>query len=133
MSIWPILRPAAAGALLLFTGGGASAQQPDPITALRAIERGEWQLKTPRGAVRKLCLTNPAQLLQIQHGATQCQQFVMENTTRSATVRYTCTGHGHGRTTLTVETTRLINIDTQGVIDGAPFSEVFEGRLTGRC
>lgn len=133
MSPVRLMRPALAGVLLLFGGGGATAQRAEPLTALRAVERGQWQLKDATGAMRKLCLTNPATLLQIQHGGTQCQHFVVENTTRAATIRYTCSGHGHGRTTLTVESGKLFTIDTQGVADGAPFSEQYEGRLLGAC
>ena len=133
MSARRIFRPVIAGILLLFGGGGATAQRAEPLTALRAIERGQWQLKDATGVVRKLCLTNPAVLLQIQHGAAQCEHFVMENTPRSATIRYTCSGHGHGRTTITVESAKLLGLDTQGVADGAPFSEQYEGRLLGPC
>ncbi len=126
-----IFRPVAAAALLLL--GGAAAQRPEPLTALRAVERGQWQLKDAAGVVRKLCLTNPAALLQIQHGVAQCEHFVMENAPRSATIRYTCSGRGHGRTTLIVESGKLLSLDTQGVVDGAPFSEQYEGRLLGAC
>ncbi|RYE00900.1 MAG: hypothetical protein EOP61_12755 [Sphingomonadales bacterium] len=133
MSLRRILRPAIAGVLLLFGVGGATAQRADPLTALTTIQRGQWQLRDATGAMRKVCLTNPAVLLQIQHGAAQCQHFVMENTARSATIRYTCTGHGHGRTTITVESGKLLSVDTQGVLDGSPFSEQFEGRLLGAC
>ena len=128
-----VLRAAIAGALLVFGGGGATAQRAEPLTALRAVERGQWQLKDATGRIRRLCVTNPTALLQIQHGAAQCQHFVMENTPRSATIRYTCSGHGHGRTTLTVETGKLISLETQGVADGAPFADLYEGRLMGAC
>ena len=128
-----VLRAAIAGALLVFGSGGATAQQAESLAALRAVERGQWQLKAATGRTRKLCLTKPAALLQLQHGTVQCQHFVMENTPRSATIRYTCAGHGHGRTTLTVETGKLLNLETQGVVDGAPFAEQYEARLLGAC
>jgi hypothetical protein len=67
------------------------------------------------------------------HGSAQCEQIVMEQTPRSATVRYTCPAHGHGRTTISVETGRVVHVETQGVLDGAPFSEDFEGRRIGTC
>ncbi|MBX3566191.1 MAG: hypothetical protein KF730_16650 [Sphingomonas sp.] len=133
MSPRQFLRPAAAGALLVFGGGGATAQRPETVTATRAIERGQWQLRDASGAVRKLCLTNPATLLQIQHGPAQCEHFVVENGARTATIRYTCNGRGNGRTTLTVESGKLFSLDTQGVLDGSPFSEQYEGRLIGAC
>lgn len=128
-----ILRPAIAGVLLVFGCSGATAQRADPLLALQTIERGQWQLKGANGAVRKLCVTDPTLLLQLEHGSAQCQRFVLENTSRTTTVRYTCTGHGTGRTTITVETPRLISVETQGVADGSPFAEQFEGRKTGSC
>jgi adenine-specific DNA methylase len=82
---------------------------------------------------RKLCVRNPADLLQVMHGTAQCEHFVMEQTQRSITIRYTCPGHGHGRTTLAIETGKLVHVDTQGVLDGAPFSEDYEGRRIGNC
>jgi hypothetical protein len=127
-----IARPVAAGVLLLLGAGGASAQRGDPVTPLSKVEPGQWQLKSADGE-RKLCLTDPAALLQVMHGAAQCEHFVMEQTQRSITIRYTCPGHGHGRTTIGVETGRLVHVDTQGVLDGAPFSEDYEGRRLGTC
>jgi hypothetical protein len=127
-----IARPVIAGALLLLGAGGASAQRDDPVSPLGAVERGQWQLKSV-DAERKLCISNPAVLLQVVHGTAQCEHFVMEQTQRSITIRYTCPGHGHGRTTLAIETGKLVHVDTQGVLDGAPFSEDYEGRRIGNC
>ena len=132
MSLWRVLISVSA-LVLVASAGAASPQRADPLVALGAIERGEWQLKEASGGIRKLCVTNPGALLQIRHGGTQCQRFVMDNSARSATVRYTCAGHGNGRTTLTVETGKLLRIETQGVADGAPFAEEYEARLLGRC
>ena len=128
-----LVRPAVLGALLLFGTAGATAQRGPAVNALGGIERGQWQLKSADGGVRGLCLDNPAAMLQIMHRNTQCEHFVMENTPRSATIRYTCPSHGHGRTTILVDTPRVVNIETQGVIDGAPFSERFEARRVGTC
>ncbi|WP_157073762.1 DUF3617 domain-containing protein [Sphingomonas soli] len=133
MSVRRMMRPAIAGGLLLFGGGGASAQRSDQMVVVRAIQPGQWVLKELEGSARKLCLTEPAKLLQIQHGAAQCQHVLMDNGPRSATIRYTCAGRGNGRTTITLETPRLITIDTQGVLDGAPFSDQYEGRWAGNC
>jgi hypothetical protein len=128
-------RPAAAGILLLAGGGATGAAQTDraALTALKQVERGQWQLRDRGGAQQQLCVRDPAALLRIRHGATQCTQFVVENSARVATIQYTCPGHGHGRTTITVETPRLLRIETQGVVDGAPFIADMEGRRTGAC
>lgn len=133
MSPRRILRPALAGAVLVFGGGGATAQRPETVIATRAIERGQWELRDTAGGKRKLCLTNPGVLIQIEHGAAPCQHFVEENGARTATIRYTCDGRGVGRTTLTVESGKLFSLDTQGVRDGSPFAEKYEGRLLGAC
>ncbi|AQR73855.1 hypothetical protein [Sphingomonas sp. LM7] len=128
----PLMRPAILAALVLFGAAAAPAQRGAP-NALGGIEHGQWQLKSPDGTTRRVCVANPASLIQIVHGNTQCEHFVMENSERSATVRYTCPSHGHGRTAISVDTPRVINIQTQGVANGAPFSEQYEGRRIGAC
>lgn len=135
-----VARPAVAGALfmatafLATTGAALPQQNPAVLTALKGIERGQWQLKDADGAPpRAVCLSNPAALLQLAHGTAQCSHFVVENSARVATIHYTCPGHGYGRTTVSVETPRLVRVNTQGVIDGAPFSKVLEGRKVGTC
>lgn len=127
------VRPAISSALILFGIGGAAAQRPSLPIALTGLESGQWELKEPTGATRKICLGSRAALIQLMHGATPCDHVVMDNSPRSATVRYTCPGRGNGRTVIDAETPRLINIQTQGVIDGAPFAAEFEGRRTGAC
>lgn len=129
-----LVRPAAAGALLLLAVGGvATAQRQSAPSPLAQIERGEWQLKSPRDGDRKLCFSGPNSFIQIEHAGLACDQFVLVQDARSATVRYTCPGRGLGRTQITVETPRLVRIETQGVLDGAPFEQSYEARKTGVC
>ena len=124
---------AAAGVLVLGGAGGAVAQRQSALSALNAVERGQWQLRDGEGGTRQLCLRNPASLLQLKHGAAQCEHVVVENDGTSATIRYTCQGHGHGRTTVTVDTAHAVVIDTSGIADGAPFAEQYEARRIGQC
>lgn len=134
MELRHLVRAAAAGALFLTLAGVAPAGQNPALAALGGIEKGQWQLKArDDGALQKLCLTNPATLLQLRHGSAQCSHFVVENSAQVATIHYTCPGHGYGRTTVTVETSRLVRVDTQGVLDGAPFAAEYEGRRMGAC
>lgn len=129
-----LVRCAAAAGLLIVAGNGGAAQRhPAAPSAIAGIELGEWSLRAPDGAQRRLCIADRWAVLQIMHGNTQCEHFVMENTPRATTIRYTCPNHGHGRTRITVDTPRVIDIDTQGVADGQPFSEQFEGRRIGNC
>jgi len=127
------LRLAAAGTLILLCSGGASLQHRTALVALNAIEHGQWQLRETDGGTSKLCVTNPATLLQLRHPGAQCTQVVVENSREVATIHYTCPGRGYGRTTISVETSKLVRIDTQGIVDGAPFASEFEGRKVGVC
>ena len=127
------LRLAAAGALVLICSGAASFQNRTALVALNAIERGQWQLRETGGGTSKLCVTTPATLLQLRHPGAQCTQVVVENSRDTATLHYTCPGHGYGRTTVSVETSKLVRSDTQGIVDGVPFASDLEGRKLGAC
>ncbi|MES2445413.1 MAG: hypothetical protein V4574_21515 [Pseudomonadota bacterium] len=119
--------------LILFGAGAAAPQRHAALIALNSIEHGQWQLREEGGPTSKLCVTNPAALLQLRHPGAQCTQVVVENSREVATIHYTCPGHGYGRTTVSVETARLVRIETQGIVDGAPFASELEGRKVGVC
>lgn len=126
-----------AGWLVVATAAGlpAAAQSPG-LAMLSTLERGQWQLRDRDDATapaRHLCLGDARQLLQLQHDRAQCSRYVIEDQPRSVTVHYTCPGAGHGRTTIRKETGRLVQIDTQGIVNGAPFSMAYEARRIGQC
>ncbi|TKD51276.1 DUF3617 domain-containing protein [Sphingomonas baiyangensis] len=112
----------------------ASAQAPS-LRALAQIEPGRWQLRDmDDGTSRSMCVTDPRTLLQLRHAtAGSCSRFVIEDAPRLSTVHYTCAGAGHGRTSITIETPRLIRITTQGLAGGLPFETRIEARRTGSC
>lgn len=105
------------------------------LAALGLVEPGQWQLRsrTDPGENRSLCLGDTHALLQIRHRNATCSRFVIANDPKAATVHYTCPGAGHGRTTVRVETPRLIQIDSQGVAANEPFAVTLEGRRMGVC
>jgi len=105
------------------------------LTALSTIESGQWVLRstTPGAPPKTFCLGDARLLLQLQHPAASCSRFVIANDARSATVHYTCPGAGHGRTTISVETPRLIHVDSQGIANNAPFDWSLIGRRAGAC
>jgi hypothetical protein len=104
------------------------------LTALTIIENGQWLLKAPNAAEnRSICVSDPRILLQVEHARATCSRFVIANDPKATTIHYTCPGAGHGRTTLRVETPRLIQIDSQGIADKEPFAIHFEGRRVGAC
>lgn len=120
---------ALAGAVAFMALSGAA----PGVTALQGLARGQWQLRETDGSVRSLCLGDASQLLQLRHGGSACKITVLDDSRERTTVHYSCAGTGYGRTTLTVETPRLVHVDTQGVANGQAFVLDFEGRNTGSC
>ncbi|MEG3088117.1 DUF3617 domain-containing protein [Sphingomonas sp. PB4P5] len=118
---------------LAAAGGGASAAQAPRLAALRAVAPGQWLLKEKGGESRSLCVADPRALMQIEHGPAQCTRFIVADTPRSATVHYTCPGAGHGRSTISVEGKEQFRLETQGILDGAPFDTEYEGHRVGQC
>ncbi|GAA0321211.1 hypothetical protein GCM10009087_34340 [Sphingomonas oligophenolica] len=118
--------------------GGLAAAAParaPGLAALTRVEAGQWQLKEPGASAvaRSLCISDPAILLQLGHVGAQCSRFVIADSPEGATVHYTCRGAGHGRTTIAIETPRLLRVQTQGIASGAPFDMDYEGRRIGDC
>jgi hypothetical protein len=114
---------------------GAVPAAAPALQALHGLETGEWELRD-RGEgtqARKLCVSDLRQLLQVQHGRTLCRSFTVSDSDHAVTVSYDCAAAGNGRTDLRVETTRLVQIRSQGVADGAPFAFAAEGRRIGAC
>tara|TARA_B110001454_G_scaffold193052_1_gene193710 strand:- start:4315 stop:4749 length:435 start_codon:yes stop_codon:yes gene_type:complete len=135
LSVAAALSLGATGAFAVSPGG--TAPSGGRMTALRQLEAGQWELRE-RGVKQpanpqRVCVGDPAQLLQVKHGNGGCSRFVVADTNDHAVVTYQCNGRGNGRTDIRVETPRLIQINSQGVADGAPFAVSLEGRRTGDC
>jgi hypothetical protein len=125
-----VLIVAAAGAAFLL-GGTADA----PIVAFRNVRPGEWQLRALDNSqpVRRLCVNDAYDFIQLRHSGAACSRFVLANEPQTATVHYTCSGAGYGRTTIKVETSELVRIESQGLANQAPFQVTLEGRRLGAC
>ncbi len=101
---------------------------------LDRLESGRWELHERAGSVpQKLCVPSGRQLIQLRHPGAQCTSFVVEDGPTQVVVQYTCSGHGYGRTRVRRETNRLVQIDTQGIVDGLPFEFSVEARRVGEC
>lgn len=112
----------------------AAAAQAPGFVALTNVERGQWQLREiGGGGARAVCVSDPAVFFQMRGRGGSCSRFVIENGATSATVHYTCPGTGHGRTTISVSTPRMLRIDSQGIDAGAPFAIEVEARRVGAC
>jgi hypothetical protein len=128
-----------AGALTLGAGSAAERVSADDGTSfLQTLEKGMWQLRAIGGgssgaAASQLCLGDPRQLAQIQHGATTCSHILVDSSATSVTISYSCKGAGQGLTTIRKESGRLIQIKSQGIRNNSPFSFAVEGRRSGTC
>jgi hypothetical protein len=127
-----ILRAMATVTAGLMAGAALAAGQ----AALNGLQPGLWTLNEigVDDAGRKMCVTAPAQFIQLYHPGMNCTRYVIDDTPEKVTVHYTCQGKGYGRTTVSVEDAQLIKLDTQGIgPDGQPFDKSYEGRRAGTC
>lgn len=133
-----IFSPLLRCSLIMCALAGASAvpAQAPSLAMLDRLEKGSWQLRERGGqgaVLQTVCLGDARRMIQIQHPRSNCSRYVIEDTPNSVTVHYTCPGAGHGRTTIRSETNRLVQIDTQGIAEGRPFSQAIEARRIGGC
>lgn len=118
-----------------FASAVAVPAQAPSLAMLDRLEKGSWQLRE-RGkdaVLQTICVGDARRMIPIQHPRATCSRYVIEDTPNAVTVHYTCPGAGHGRTSIRSETNRLVQIDTQGIAEGKPFSQAIEARRTGGC
>ncbi len=106
-----------------------------PLAMLDQLEDGEWELRLrdAPGEPRHICLSDARKLIQLRHPGQPCNSVVVEDTPVSVTVQYTCRGRGYGRTHVRREADNLVQIDSQGIARGLPFSFAAEARRVGSC
>ncbi|WP_327754970.1 hypothetical protein VVT58_10540 [Sphingobium sp. SJ10-10] len=128
------LRTLAAALAMMLAGGAVQASAPQSRLP-KGLEAGQWELRErgADGAVRKLCISNLNQLLQSRHAGNSCKSFTVGDTVNRLVVTYECGAAGNGRTDLRIETSRLVQIQSQGIANGAPFAFALEGRWAGAC
>jgi len=122
-------------AVAVLSGATAVPAEAPSLAMLDMLEKGSWQLRE-RGntaVAQTMCFGEARKMIQIFHPRANCSRFVIEDSPKSVTVQDTCPGAGHGRTTIRSETNRLVQIDTQGIADGKPFSQAYEARRSGAC
>ncbi|MFT4054895.1 MAG: hypothetical protein QM681_10345 [Novosphingobium sp.] len=107
--------------------------QQQSLGMLDALARGGWELRERGGAVRNICLDSGRRLIQLRHPGAPCSTVVVEDKADQVIVQYTCRGQGYGRTQIRRETDGLVQIDSQGIVNGLPFAFSAEGRRTGDC
>jgi hypothetical protein len=109
--------------------------QRQPLAMLDQLESGRWELRSRdmRSPAEQLCLRDGRRLIQLRHPMANCDRLIVADGSTEVTVQYTCRGRGYGRTHIRRETGRLVQIESQGILDGLPFDFVAEGRRVGDC
>lgn len=137
MKIMPNRKPFRTAALVIglpaaLLGGAAFAQ--NSLAMLGSLDKGAWELRYRDGATpSKVCVRSGRELIQLRHKESGCNRFVVEDGKNEVTVQYTCRGNGYGRTNIRKEGSGLVQIDSQGIVDGRPFQFSAEARRTGSC
>lgn len=110
---------------------GASAK----LGMLGELQDGLWEIRqrSPNDDTRRLCIQDGRQFIQLRHDRPDCKQRVLADTAREVTVQYTCRGDGYGLTRIRRESEKLVQIDSQGVVNDQPFSFSAEGRRVADC
>ncbi len=112
----------------------AQGEKPE-LAMLDRLDTGLWELRARGSGApgQRLCIHNGRELIQLRHPGIACKQVVVADTPSEVTVQYMCAGKGYGRTHIRRETDNLVQIDSQGIREGQPFSFASEGRRVGPC
>lgn len=127
------------GMLALCAAGlsvGAARALPQRLAMLSTLERGGWTLRIDDGGAetdRRICLHRGTEFLQIQHPGEPCRRYVLEDQPTRVVIQYSCRGGDFGRTEIRRESAGLVQIESQGMEDGRPFSVRAEARRSGQC
>src|SRR6187397_1650202 len=125
----------------LGTLAGAAALAATPLEAqgpelamLDSLARGAWNLRIrDDGSQRRICVRDGREFIQLRHRQAGCTRFVVQDGTDEVIVQYTCRGNGYGRTSIRREGNTLVQIHTQGIEGGTPFSFSGEARHSDDC
>lgn len=110
--------------------------QGGTLAMLDRLQPGMWEIRQRDGSDQKrerFCLGNGRGLIQIRHPRETCQSYVIDDRPGEVTVQYTCRTSGYGRTSIRYENVGLVQLESQGVANGRPFSFSAEGRRVGDC
>lgn len=123
----------AAGAALLLVAMPVEAQAPE-LAMLSGLTKGAWNLRIrDDGTERRVCVRDGREFIQLRHTQSGCSRFVVQDGANEVVVQYTCRGNGYGRTSIRREGSSLVQIQSQGIQGGTPFSFSAEARHVGAC
>jgi len=123
----------AIGAAAALAAVPGAAQAPE-LAMLASLAKGAWNLRVrDDGSQQRICVRDGQEFIQLRHKQPGCSRFVVRDDASEVVVQYTCRGNGYGRTSIRRESNGLVQIQSQGIIDGAPFSISGEARHAGGC
>src|SRR6187397_1264390 len=126
-------KTAAAVAAITLAAAPLEAQAPE-LAMLDALTKGSWTLRIrDDGSQQRICVRDGREFIQIRHRQSGCSRFVVQDGADEVVVQYTCRGNGYGRTTIRREGNTLVQIRSQGIEGGTPFSFNGEARHDGGC
>ena len=102
-------------------------------SVLSQVAAGEWQISRAGHPTVRLCVADPGMLAQFEHRGGNCTRMVVRHTASAATISYSCSGGGFGRSDVTLLTPRSLRIETQGISANAPFNYTIQARRVGDC
>ncbi|XUU61646.1 hypothetical protein ACRAQ6_05075 [Erythrobacter sp. HA6-11] len=108
--------------------------QDTRLAVFDGIDKGQWNIRFRDGSPpRSVCVRSGRELLKLKHRNTGCSNVIVANEPDMATVQYSCSGDGYGRTTIRRETRTLLQLSSQGIANERPFQVFAEARYQGDC
>jgi hypothetical protein len=127
-------RRIAIGAVVGGIALAAVAAHAADLAMLASLDKGGWTLRIrDDGSQHRICVRTGQEFVQIRHKQPGCSRFVVQDGADEVIVQYTCRGNGYGRTSIRREGPGLVQIRSQGIVNGAPFAISAEARHTGAC
>jgi hypothetical protein len=127
-----VWRVSAAAAGVAFAAAPLEAQAPE-LAMLDALAKGAWNLRIRDDGTQRICVRDGREFIQLRHRQPGCSRFVVQDGADEVIVQYTCRGNGYGRTSIRREGNALVQIQSQGIEGGTPFSFSAEARHSGSC
>jgi hypothetical protein len=128
-----VRRAGAVVAALALVSAPLEAQAPE-LAMLDALAKGAWTLRIrDDGSQQRICVRDGREFIQLRHRQAGCSRFVVQDGADEVVVQYTCRGNGYGRTSIRREGNGLVQIRSQGILGGTPFSFSAEARHSGSC
>jgi len=110
------------------------AAQSGQLAMLSSLDKGGWNLRVrDDGTEQRVCVRSGQEFIQLRHKEPGCSRFIVQDGSDEVVVQYTCRGNGYGRTSIRREGAGLVQIKSQGIYDGTPFSISAEARHNGDC